>query len=170
MQASLLVACAIGLMARAPSASTPTDDLSPISQAEFLDSLKVANGSVLLKGADISSESVVKALVTINGRKANMLVLVPCEGLGNTDSKIDLVASKFKGDLVSSVFVATSDTTPTPFALIGTRAFYGSELLKEGETIRAQLPQTRPDTQIDEQHLLHRCRSSTLLAVIGFNR
>ncbi len=130
-----LLAGAAALMACAPSASPQTNDLSPASQAEFLESIKSANGSVLLKGADISSAAVATALSSINSRKANVVVLVQRESLSNTDSKIDLVASKFKGSLINSVFIATGETTIAPFALIGTRAFYGPGLLKDGEAV-----------------------------------
>ncbi len=133
---AVLVGCAVSLMACAPSASKPNSDLSAVTQAEFLESIKSANGSVFVKGADIASEATAKALLSaVSGRKANVVVLVQRDSLSNTASKIDLVATGFKGKIVSMVFVATTDAPIAPFALIGNRAFYGPGLVKDGEAL-----------------------------------
>jgi hypothetical protein len=132
----VLAGCAVLLMACAPSANQASSELSPVSQTEFLESIKSASGSVFLKGADINSEAVAKALVlAVTGRKANVVVLVQRDSPSNTTSKIDLVASGLKGRVISMVFVATTDAPITPFALIGNRAFYGPGLVKDGETL-----------------------------------
>jgi CMP-2-keto-3-deoxyoctulosonic acid synthetase len=133
---AVLVGCAISLMACAPSASKPNSDLSAVTQAEFVESVKSANGSVFIKGADINSEATARALLSaVSTRKANVVVLVQRDSPTNTASKIDLVAAGFKGKIVSMVFVATTDAAIAPFALVGNRAFYGPGLVKDGEAL-----------------------------------
>jgi hypothetical protein len=133
---AVLAGCAVGLLACAPSASKPSGELSAVTQAEFLESIKSANGSVFIKGADINSEATARALLSAaSSRKANVVVLVQRDSPSNTASKIDLVAAGFKGRIISMVFVATTDAAIAPFALIGNRAFYGPGLVKDGETL-----------------------------------
>ena len=144
-KAGLLVM--VGLLGCAPNVSPGV--FSTSSQETFYAALARASGSVYLKGQDITSPSLVDALIAVSKRKVNVVVLLERTAPTNPTSRVNSLAKGLHSP-ANVVFVAMGSDKIAPFGLVNGQSFYGEGLLNETGEVLVGPPGKNLSSEISE--------------------
>ncbi len=145
-KAGLLVM--VGLLGCAPNVSPVV--LGTSSQETFYAALARASGSVYLKGQDITSPSLVDALIAVSKRKVNVVVLLERTAPTNPTSRVNSLAKGLRHSPANVVFVAMGSDKIAPFGLVNGQSFYGEGLLNETGAVQVGPPGKNLSAEISE--------------------